>query len=357
MMASTRGMAGDGGSVRGISLDVAGDAGCSPRCTRRRRRRPRSDVGGAHRARRPATRNQWAGRLVDLTVDRHQRPLEELERLVDPADAYDGFHRGVNALMTGDASSALEALDAGLALPPGVPNLILPRTGALLLAGRQIEGLAEARALLATRPLMVHRAPQLRPERTHHTATRPRELAVGPAAVSDAAHRNIPRRSRTLPAAGCGPPTAHPDRDIRLPARIVSSAAPDRRGPAVPVRTHPRPPRGRAGGPGAGGRARTPPLMPRHRTFGCPPPGDGGRHRPGSVTALLLVWAGLLGSAGGQGRLGPTARCLGRAARRQSARQGSRRSRHRTGGLIDACAGSARRRRTAPARRCCHRPR
>jgi uncharacterized Ntn-hydrolase superfamily protein len=74
--------------------------------------------------------NQWAGRLVDLRVDRHQRPLEELDRLVDAADAYDGFHRGVDALMSGDASSALEALDAGLALLPGEENLMFPRTGA-----------------------------------------------------------------------------------------------------------------------------------------------------------------------------------------------------------------------------------
>jgi len=94
----------------------------------------------------------WAGRLVDVRVDRHQRPLEELDRLVDAADAYDLFARGVDALMAGDASSALEALDAGLALLPGEENLMFPRTGALLLAGRQIEGLAEARALLAARP-------------------------------------------------------------------------------------------------------------------------------------------------------------------------------------------------------------
>jgi uncharacterized Ntn-hydrolase superfamily protein len=96
--------------------------------------------------------DRWAGRLVDLRVDRHQRPLEELDRLVDAADAYDGFQRGVDALMAGDASSALEALDAGLALLPGEENLMFPRTGALMLAGRPIEGLAEARALLAARP-------------------------------------------------------------------------------------------------------------------------------------------------------------------------------------------------------------
>ena len=60
--------------------------------------------------------------------------------------------RGVDALMAGDASTALAALDAGLALLPGEENLRFLRTGALMLAGRPIEGLAEARALLAARP-------------------------------------------------------------------------------------------------------------------------------------------------------------------------------------------------------------
>lgn len=96
--------------------------------------------------------DRWAGRLVDLRVDRHLRPLEELDRLVDAADAYDMFQRGIDALTAGDASTALAALDAGLALLPGEENLMFPRTGALMLAGRQIEGLAEARALLAARP-------------------------------------------------------------------------------------------------------------------------------------------------------------------------------------------------------------
>jgi len=39
-----------------------------------------------------------------------------------------------------------------LALRPGEENLIFPRTGALMLAGRGVQGLAEARALLAARP-------------------------------------------------------------------------------------------------------------------------------------------------------------------------------------------------------------
>jgi uncharacterized Ntn-hydrolase superfamily protein len=94
----------------------------------------------------------WAGRLVDLRVDRDDHPLDELERLLAAAEAYDGFQRGVEALMAGDARTALTALDAGLAILPGEENLLFPRIGALMLAGRELEGVAEARALLAVRP-------------------------------------------------------------------------------------------------------------------------------------------------------------------------------------------------------------
>jgi uncharacterized Ntn-hydrolase superfamily protein len=94
----------------------------------------------------------WAGRLVDLRVDRDDRPVDRLERLLDAAEAYDGFRRGVEALMAGDGATALAALDAGLAILPDEENLLFPRTAALVLAGREPEGIAEARALLAIRP-------------------------------------------------------------------------------------------------------------------------------------------------------------------------------------------------------------
>jgi uncharacterized Ntn-hydrolase superfamily protein len=94
----------------------------------------------------------WAGRLVDLRVDRSSEPLDDLARLVDAAEAYDCFSAGVDALMAGDGEAALSSLDAGLAILPGEENLLFPRTGALMLAGKRIEAVAEARALLAARP-------------------------------------------------------------------------------------------------------------------------------------------------------------------------------------------------------------
>src|SRR5262245_37550076 len=94
----------------------------------------------------------WAGQLADLRVDRDVNPLDGLERLVDAAEAYAEFQRGVDALMAGDAATALAALDAGLAILPGEENLLFPRSGALLLAGREADSSAAVRELLAIRP-------------------------------------------------------------------------------------------------------------------------------------------------------------------------------------------------------------
>jgi uncharacterized Ntn-hydrolase superfamily protein len=96
--------------------------------------------------------NPWEGRLVDVRVDRHDRPVDALGEVVDAAEAYAAFQRGVDALVSKDAATALAELDAGLALLPGEENLRSPRIGALALAGRLDEAMAETRALLAARP-------------------------------------------------------------------------------------------------------------------------------------------------------------------------------------------------------------
>ena len=47
--------------------------------------------------------DSWAGRVVDLRVDRSEDPLADLRRLLDASAAYDGFNRAVGALFSGDA--------------------------------------------------------------------------------------------------------------------------------------------------------------------------------------------------------------------------------------------------------------
>jgi uncharacterized Ntn-hydrolase superfamily protein len=94
----------------------------------------------------------WEGVVVDVRVDHHPDPLDELERLVRTGAAFDACDRGERALFEGDPARALERADEGLALLPHEGNLRLLRAGALLVAGRTDEGVSEARALVATHP-------------------------------------------------------------------------------------------------------------------------------------------------------------------------------------------------------------
>ena len=94
----------------------------------------------------------WAGRLVDLRVDRSGDPLGELRRLLDAAEAYGAFGRAVDALGGGNAVAALAAADQGLALLPGEQNLRFIRGGALAASGDEEAGHAVLRALIDERP-------------------------------------------------------------------------------------------------------------------------------------------------------------------------------------------------------------
>jgi uncharacterized Ntn-hydrolase superfamily protein len=97
-------------------------------------------------------RDPWAGRLVDLRVDRSGDPLAELRRLLDASDGYDGFGRAVGALFSGDPAAALASADEGLTALPGEENLRFVRAGALAGSGDSAGAVAELRALIADRP-------------------------------------------------------------------------------------------------------------------------------------------------------------------------------------------------------------
>jgi len=94
-------------------------------------------------------RDPWAGRLVDLRVDRSDAPLADLRRLLDASEAYDGFHRAVGALSRGDATAALASADEGLSMPPGEQNLRFVHAGARAASGDAAG--AELRELIAAR--------------------------------------------------------------------------------------------------------------------------------------------------------------------------------------------------------------
>ncbi len=89
---------------------------------------------------------------VDLRVDDHPRPLDELRDLRRTAVAFRGFGAASNALMSGQAEEALREIDAALVILPDDENLRFLRAGALVFCGRGEEAGAITRRLVAGRP-------------------------------------------------------------------------------------------------------------------------------------------------------------------------------------------------------------
>ncbi len=94
----------------------------------------------------------WAGRLVDLRIDRSNEPMGDLRRLLDASEAYDGFKRAAKALVAGNGDTALVHVGQALATLPEEENLRFLRARALLATGDTDGGRGELRSLIMTRP-------------------------------------------------------------------------------------------------------------------------------------------------------------------------------------------------------------
>jgi uncharacterized Ntn-hydrolase superfamily protein len=94
----------------------------------------------------------WAGRAVDLRVDRSDDPLGDLARLLDASIAFTSFHEAVDALTTGNADAALAGVNRALAQLPGDENLRFLRAGALAATGDTDGARDELKSLVAARP-------------------------------------------------------------------------------------------------------------------------------------------------------------------------------------------------------------
>lgn len=94
----------------------------------------------------------WQGKLVDVRVDHHDRPLDELGRLLDVADAFERIDRSEEALFGGDPARALREIEMALGRLPGDENARFLRAGAFLVSGRAEAGLDDLRSLIAGRP-------------------------------------------------------------------------------------------------------------------------------------------------------------------------------------------------------------
>ncbi len=97
-------------------------------------------------------REPWAGRPIDLRVDDSDDPIGDLGRLLDTANAFAGFHRAAEALLAGDAQTALTEIDQALSERPGDENMRFLRSGALAASGDLDQAGEELKALIALRP-------------------------------------------------------------------------------------------------------------------------------------------------------------------------------------------------------------
>jgi uncharacterized Ntn-hydrolase superfamily protein len=94
----------------------------------------------------------WAGRSVDLRVDRSDDPLRDLAALLDASVAFDAFHEAVDLLSGGEGERALAAAERGLEQLPGEGNLRFVHAGALAATGEVDRARRELRSLIAEQP-------------------------------------------------------------------------------------------------------------------------------------------------------------------------------------------------------------
>ena len=93
----------------------------------------------------------WA-RLVDLRVDDHPEPLDELARLLDLSGAYDEMDEAEQAILRGDAAGAVSAGARSVALAHGDDQVVLWSAVGLALEGRIDEARAALAAAAASEP-------------------------------------------------------------------------------------------------------------------------------------------------------------------------------------------------------------
>jgi uncharacterized Ntn-hydrolase superfamily protein len=98
--------------------------------------------------------NNWEGVILDVRVEHHPAPLDELGRLIDAATAYASFDRSYDAALAGDGATALAEVDGALGTLPDDVNLRFARVSALAAAGRIDEAGVGLRALVAERPTL-----------------------------------------------------------------------------------------------------------------------------------------------------------------------------------------------------------
>ena len=143
LFAALRAAEREGGDVRGrqsAALVVAPGSG---------RAGAGSGVGGPVAA---GERPQPWERVVDLRVDDHRAPLDELSRLLDLNDAYEAMDEAEQASLRGDAAGATAAGARSVALGHDDDQVVLWNAVGLALAGRADEARAAFALASAAEP-------------------------------------------------------------------------------------------------------------------------------------------------------------------------------------------------------------
>lgn len=105
----------------------------------------------------------WEGRLFELRVEDHPRPLDELRRLVRLQRAYRYADRADELIAAQNFDDAMGALAKAAALAPDVLELRFWAAAALFAAGREDEALQMFREVFAKEPVWARLAPRLVP--------------------------------------------------------------------------------------------------------------------------------------------------------------------------------------------------
>lgn len=109
------------------------------------------------------TGDRWRDRLVDLRVDDHPAPLDELGRLLGLHRAYQEMNAGDEAVAEGDFEAALGHYSRATDMAPGIVELPFWQAVTLFVEGREAEALPIFRRVFAEEPRWVEVVRRLAP--------------------------------------------------------------------------------------------------------------------------------------------------------------------------------------------------
>lgn len=103
----------------------------------------------------------WLGRLLDLRVEDHPAPIEELARLVAVGRAFRFVDQAAGAVAQGDPGTAEEAIRLAISLAPDRPDILFWAALGMYASGDQKQALGLFREIFAVAPAMATFLPRV----------------------------------------------------------------------------------------------------------------------------------------------------------------------------------------------------